>query len=93
MRTPDSRTAPAAGQAWQPAVVIRPTATAATGMQVLDAAGNPQAMGVLKPTLAPPLRVTGVFPALSVQPVRAADVGPSSPKHAFHRLSLRGAPS
>ena len=70
-----SGVAAAPGQSWQPAVVIAPSATAPTGMQVLGPDGAAVALGELKPTLAPPLRVTGIFPAVSVAPVHAADVG------------------
>jgi len=68
-------TVAAPGQQWSPAVVISPSATAATGMQVVDSTGAAIALGALKPTLAPPLRVTGVFPAVSMKSVHAADVG------------------
>eukprot|EP00935_MAST-01C_sp_MAST-1C-sp1_P002102 g2102.t1 len=61
---------------WQPAVAINPPATAATGMQVISADGKTAiALGTVKPTLSPPLRVAANYSALSVTEVHATDTG------------------
>lgn len=62
-------------QAWSPAVVISPQATAPTGMQVMGADGVAIALGTVKPMVSPPLRVTGTFPAVAVTETAAHDVG------------------
>ena len=60
---------------WNRARAIQFTATAPESMQVLDKKGAAVAVGQLKPTLAPPLRVTAEFPAISVTeiPARAGE--------------------
>jgi hypothetical protein len=55
--------------------VIKPQATAATGMQVMGPDGVAIALGQVKASLSPPLRVVREYPALSVTAVKAADVG------------------
>jgi alpha-L-rhamnosidase len=61
---------------WAPAVLVVPSATAPTGMQVLDKNGVGIALGQVRPTRSPPLRVTGYFPAESVSgAVSTHDVG------------------
>ena len=60
---------------WSPAINIVPVPTAPTGMQVIDQNGEAIAIGSLKPTLTPPLRVTGVFAATSVTVAAANDIG------------------
>ena len=70
----DPNNTTAAEQAWGPAHVVAPQATAATGMQVV-VGGEAVALGVIKPTQSPPLQVVATFPALAVTHVTATDVG------------------
>lgn len=61
-----------------PAVEITPPASFPAGMGVFDKnTGKPIALGELKPTNSPPLRVIAEIPALSVAKVAAVDVGRS----------------
>ena len=64
------------GQAWAPAQEVTPLATAATGMQVV-VDSKAVALGELKPSQSPPLRVQMRFSALTVKAVNANDVGPA----------------
>ena len=74
-------------QAWAPSVEIAPEATAPKGMEVIGADGKAIALGTVKPNVSPALAVTGVFPALSVTKVEAADTGASSYVFDFGRES------
>lgn len=59
-------------QGWTAAVIVKPVATAPTNMQVMGSDGVAVALGEVKPSLSPPLKVTGTFPAISVTEVSAA---------------------
>jgi alpha-L-rhamnosidase len=64
----------AAGTAgWRPAHVVTPAATSPVGMQVTAADGSAIALGLLRPSLAPPLRVMERLPAMTVRATEAND--------------------
>jgi hypothetical protein len=75
-------------QVWTTAVVMKPVATAPTGMQVLAPDNSSIAFGELKATQSPPLRVMARFAAVSVSHVGANDVGPAFVRCAFFRQKL-----
>ena len=58
----------------QPAHEIFPPASAPSGMEVSNSAGEPVALGALVPRTGPVLRIVDEYPALSVQKVQANDV-------------------
>jgi hypothetical protein len=58
-------------QTWTAAVVVTPQATAPVGMQVMGPDGKAIALGTVTPSMSPPLRVTGTFPAISIVEVRS----------------------
>ena len=63
------------GQRWSIALRIAPVATAPAGMQVIDSVGRAVALGAIKPSLSPPLRVSDRVPAWKVHAVAANDTG------------------
>jgi hypothetical protein len=71
-----SRAGSGAGGTWAPSVEMSPSATAPTGMQVMGPDNKTAvALGELRASLSPPLRVIQELPALHVTPAAARDVG------------------